>query len=147
MSLPKPDGFNRDIARSYARITRLYADLPLHYASAYEAALQPRVGEKAGKVTSSEVADPTGSVGFDHPKADRVSAHARIRRSMERIPRHLADAENALKAAESELLAAMDRLDPKESFQPLRFPVTASNADLEESKAAQARRRAEGEVV
>jgi hypothetical protein len=147
VSLPKPDAFNRDISHSFARMTRLYADLRLHYASAYEASLQPKVGEKAGKVTSSEVPDPTGSVGFDHPKADKVSAHARIRRAMERIPRHLADAENALKAAESELLSSMDRLDPREGFTPLRFPVTASAADLEESKAAQARRKEAGEVV
>lgn len=147
MSVQKPDAFKRSLAQSYARITRLYADLPLQYASAYEASLRPRVGESAGKVTASEVSDPTGEVGFDHPAIRRPTSHAGIRRALEGCGRHMADAENSMKAAEREILKAMDRLDPREGFEPLRYPVSVSQADLEASREAQARRKERGDMA
>lgn len=147
MTVQKPEAFDRTVSQSFARITQLYAEMHTLYRSAYDASLRPRVGESAGKVTASEVSDPTGEVGFDHPAIRRPTPHAAIRRALEACGRHMADAENAMKAAEREILSAMDRLDPREGFEPLRYPVSVSQADLEASREAQARRRRAGEVV
>ena len=148
MTVQKPEAFKRTVAQSFARIKTLYAELPAQYASAYEASLRPRVGETAGKVTASDVSDPTGEVGFDHPAIRRPTPHASIRRALERCEVHMADAESALKAAEREILLAMGKLDPRETMNVEMWdhqgPGPAELARLHE---AQARRRAAGEVV
>jgi hypothetical protein len=38
----------------------------------------------------------------------------------------------------------MDRLDPAETFEPLRYPITTTEAERRESKEAQERRKARG---
>ena len=147
MSAPTPRQFEAELARSLARISQRMADLPALYRWAYGASSDRVVRDSAGKITKGGVADPTGQIVGDPLDPQRPGAQRRIRKTLEDAGGHLAAAENAITAIEREIGLAMDRLDPREGFEQLRYPITVSRADLEDSHAAQARRLERGEGI
>jgi hypothetical protein len=76
-----------------------------------------------------------------------VAGQAAIRRVLEQAPRRVIEAENSLKALEKQLVGVMDRLDPREGFEQLRYPRTASESELVDAREAQRRREQRGEHV
>ena len=144
MTALTPKQFDVQLAATFARMRIRMEALHTLYQGAYSASLSQRVIESAGR--SSSVSDPTGNVGFDHPAISRPHAQAAIRRTLERAPTQLAKAENVLNAIETEITKAMNRLDPPATFEPLRYPISTSQADLALSHEAQQRRKARGEV-
>lgn len=146
MTAPTPRQFEIDVARTLARLKRHLAELPLLYEQAYGASHDRVVRASAGKITKGR-SDPTEQIVGDPLDPLRPGAQAAIRRALERAPKKLAELENEVLSIEREISRTLDRLDPAPGFEPLRFPVSASNADLDESRAAQARRRARGEDI
>lgn len=146
MSIRKPEAFDRKVEESKAKIIELYGRLSEVYGEAYEVSLSPSVGESAGKITTSDPADPTGQIGFDHPKVKRPTRHAAIRRALDRAGTHMAEAENSIKAGEREILLAMDKLDPRPTFEALRNPISTNGDDQARYKEAQERRQGRGRV-
>lgn len=128
---------------------RRLADLKLLYCgeqgdnadSAYSMSLEKAVRGSAGKI-SHGMSDPTLEVVGDPLDKKRPGAQAALRKVLERAPKRLAEAENILSAVEADIRRAMDRLDPAETFEPIRYPITITQDELRESKDAQERRRA-----
>lgn len=102
--------------------------------------LDRAVRGSAGKITHG-MSDPTAEVVGDPLDKKRPGAQAALRKVLERTPKRLAEAENILASAEGDIRRAMDRLDPAETFEPLRYPITTTEAERRESKEAQDRRR------
>jgi hypothetical protein len=138
-----PRAFANDVAQTRSRVWSTLDELPALYREAHDAAHERIVGDSVGKIMSGGVSDPTATIVGD-PMAQRLSAQAALRRVLEQAPKRLAELENAAAILDRQIRRAMDRLDPAEGFVPLRFPRTASEADLDEARAAQ-RRRASGE--
>lgn len=146
MTAPTPRQFELAIAQTLARLRRHMAELPEIYERAYGASHDRVVRASTGKITKGR-SDPTEQIVGDPLDAQRPGAQAAIRRALERAPKKLAELENDLVSIEREISRAMDRLDPAQGFEPLRFPVSATNADLDEARAAQERRVARGEAM
>lgn len=147
MTAPTPRQFDAAVAQTLARLRQRLEDLPELYLRAYGAGHERVVRDSVGKITKGSVATPTEQIVGDPLDPLRPGAQAAVRRACERAPRHLADAENALGAIEREIFRALDRLDPHEGFAQLRYPITVTQAELEEAKAAQQRRHERGEGV
>lgn len=146
MTAQRPDQFARTAER-----TRLHIDEQLRllvelYRIAHDASLERVVRENAGKVMSGSAADPTAMITGDPLDRLRPGAQAAIRKTLERAPKKLAEAENAVAAVEREIARALDRLDPRDGFDPLRYPISVSNADLELLHEAQRRRIERGDT-
>ncbi len=149
MTAPKPDAINQTVVAFYAAMGKRLRILIAEYEWAYGASGQRVVRDNAGKITQGATSDPTaGIVGevIRTPESN-IGHQAAVRRVLERVPRKLAEAENAVNAIEKELLSAMDRLDPREGFDPLRYPVSVSNEELERLHAAQRERANRGEGI
>jgi hypothetical protein len=146
VTAPKPEDFERLLDQVLGQAARWRTDLAKEYRWAYGASHERVVREGVGR--SSGPSDPTASVvGDPRPGANRIAGQAAIRRVLEQAPRRVIEAENALKALEKQLVGVMDRLDPREGFEQLRYPRTASESDLTDAKEAQRRRETRGEHV
>jgi hypothetical protein len=141
MTAMTPARFERVCAESFANIKALYAELPELYERAYLASHSQAVRAEGGKVMTGRPSNPTEQVVGDPLDPKRPGAQASIRRTLELAPRKLANAENSVSSIEKAVSTAMDRLDPRETPVALRFPRTASDADLEESAEAKKRRK------
>lgn len=144
MTALTPKQLDATLAYTLSRLKRGMAELPDLYRWAYGASHERVVRETAGR--SPGPADPTGSTVGD-PLAARLAGRAAVRRTLERVPKKLAEIENTLTAIEREIARAMDRLDPREGFEPLRYPISVKDEELEESREAQARRRERREHI
>ena len=140
MTALRPDQFEKLVNQTRNGLVRRLDELLIAYKVAHDAALERVVRENAGKVTSGGPADPTATITGDPLDAVRPGAQAAIRRVLESAPKDLASAENTIGGISRKIERAMDRLDPREGFEALRYPISVSNADLEESRAAQERR-------
>lgn len=149
MTLLKPPTFDKVCDSTASDIKRRLDDLKVLYrgdqddGGAYEMSLERTVRGSAGKI-SHGVSDPTLEIVGDPLDKQRPGAQAALRRILERAPKRLAEAENILASVEADIRRAMDRLDPAETFEPLRYPITITQDEFAESKAAQDRRREEG---
>lgn len=149
MTPPTPRTFARTCDATAENMLRRLADLKLLYCgeqgdnadSAYSMSLEKAVRGSAGKI-SHGMSDPTLEVVGDPLDKKRPGAQAALRKVLERAPKRLAEAENILSAVEADIRRAMDRLDPAETFEPIRYPITITQDELRESKDAQERRRA-----
>jgi hypothetical protein len=108
------------------------------YEWTYRAAYDRTVAEEV-KVRGSGN-DPTGSLVSSVSKA-------RARSACTDATELLKDALADLRHAENVLLRALDRQDPAESFEALRYPRTATREDLRHAAEAQERRQARGESI
>jgi hypothetical protein len=146
VTAPKPDDFEKLLDQVLGSVNGYRDRIAKEYRWAYGASHERIVREGVGR--SSGPSDPTGSVvGDPRPGPDRMGGQAAIRRVLEQAPRRLVEAENSLKALERQLFGVMDRLDPREGFEQLRYPRTASELDLDSAKEAQRRREQRGEHV
>lgn len=145
MTVETPAQFQASSRQTLARITRALVRLQGSYLMAHNAALEKIVGDSAGKISTGERADPTATIVGD-PRAQRLVGQAALRRTLENAPQKLAELENAANAIERSILKAMDRLDPRETFEPIRYPITVSQEQIAESLAAQERREGRGEA-
>ena len=149
MTLLKPASFERVCDSTADNLRRRLDDLKLLYrgdeddGGAYEMGLDRTVRGSAGKI-SHGMSDPTLEIVGDPLDKQRPGAQAALRRVLERAPKRLVEAENILSAIEKDIRHAMERLDPPETFEPIRYPITITQDELAESKAAQDRRRAGG---
>lgn len=143
MTAPTPRAFDRSAKAAIARVRRELADLDDLYATAYDAGHTTAVRGSAGKIAVGGVNDPTGVIVGDPLDPRRPGAQAGLRRSCERASRKLAEIENMAASIRPELQRSLDRLDPRETFEPTRYPVSVTNAELEESRSAQRRRDAD----
>lgn len=147
MTALTPARFNRQVAETRARILKELADLPELYERAYWASHTQTGRGQGGKISRGGHSAPTEQIVGDPLDPKRPGIQASIRRTLERAPKTLANVESEVIGIERQISKGMDRLDPPPGFQALRFPVSASQADLEESRAAQQRRRERGEDI
>lgn len=146
MTAPTPRVFNQKCLTAADNILRRLGELRLLYCGdddsggAYRMSLEQSVRGSAGKI-SHGTTDPTVAVVGDPLDPKRPGAHAALRKVLENAPKRLVEAENILSAIEKDIRHAMDRLDPPETFEPLRYPITTTEAERRESKEAQDRRR------
>lgn len=140
MTALTPARFERKVAESFANLKKLLEELPELYERAYLASHSQPVRAQGGKVMTGRPSNPTEQVVGDPLDTKRPGAQAAIRKQLELAPRKLVNAENSISAIEKTVTKAMDRLDPREGFEALRFPRSASDADLQESAEAKERR-------
>jgi hypothetical protein len=62
------------------------------------------------------------------------------------VEKQLTVAENVVTDIIKDIEAAMSRLDPPETFDQLRYPISVTHDELDDRHAAQERRLARGEV-
>lgn len=146
MTAPKPEAFEVQLATTYAHIRQQLGALPELYRIAHEAGHRQVVGESVGKITSGAVSDPTASIVGD-PLAARKTAQAGIRAALENAPGQLVLVESQLNAITQDITKALNRLDPRETFEPVRYPISITQDEHAQAVEAQARRRARGEGV
>lgn len=126
-----------------AHVRRELKDVTRLYRTAYESGYtQARRGTGESRLAFGE-SNPTLSVLGDPLDKRRPGAAAGARRTCERTARRVVEVENMVGSLVPDLTRALERFDPKETFEQLRYPVSVTQADLEESRAAQ-RRRADG---
>jgi len=142
----RPDQFEKIANRLQASIDAHIRELVDAYAKAHEAAWSGVVRENAGKVTSGGPADPVAGIVGDPLDRQHPGLQRAIRKELENAPTTLQGADNMISGIAKKIETAMERLSPRETFQPLRFPVSASNADLDEAREAQQRRMERGET-
>lgn len=104
----------------------------IEYAWIIRASYAPSVGEQA-KIRSTSRVDPTGSLVSARSKQKALSACSD---AVEQLRNALAE----VRHAESTLLRALDQSDPRERFEPLRYPRIATREDLRLAEEAQERR-------
>lgn len=146
MTAPTPRQFNMALDQSLTRIRQRLAELPELYEVAYQASGWKVVRDSAGKISRGSVSDPTAEIVGDPRDPQRPGRQRAIRAALEAAEGHLADAENSLGAIESSIMKAMDRLDPRETWEPTRYPITVTHEELSVSYAAQVRRKGRGEI-
>lgn len=146
MTAPTPRQFDQAVALSLSRIRGRLAELPELYAVAYEASGWKVVRDSAGKISRGSVSDPTAEIVGDPRDPQRPGRQRAIRAALEGAEGQLANAENSLGEIERRILKAMDGLDPRETWEPTRFPITVTHQEMEVFYAAQVRRKARGEV-
>ena len=98
------------------------------------------VGESSGKVSNSAKPDPTGSVATSPQKA---AMRSRASQATERTK----DALGLLRGAEQALKRATAYEPERVAFVALRFPRTATRADLKDSREARIRRAERQEEI
>jgi len=136
----RPDQFEKIAAHLQANIETHIRELIAAYAQAHEAAWSGVVRENAGKVTSGGPADPVAGIVGDPLDRKHPGLQRAIRKELENAPTTLQGADNMISGIARKIMSAMERLSPPPTFEALRFPISASNADLEEARAAQERR-------
>lgn len=147
MTPPTPRAFTRTCELTAESVLRRLQDLKLLYCGdqddggAYQMSLERTMRGSAGKI-SHGTSDPTLEIVGDPLDPRRPGAQAALRKVLERAPKRLAEAENILSSIEADIRRAMDRLDPAETFEPLRYPITTTEEERQESREAQNRRRA-----
>ena len=119
----------KNIRSSANKVSHTYRWL---YPMGYERAV--RYGEK---VTVS------GVKGND----DLLISTYGARRCLEEVTRRVADAEESLRLAEISMRQALGRADPREGFEQLRYPRSATRADMAEAHEARLRRHDRGEAI
>ena len=132
MSAPDPRVLNERLNNIRGSLSRIPAEYAWLYPMGYERSV--RDGEK---VTVS------GVRGND----DLIISTYAARRALEEASRKVSDAEDLLRLAEGDLRKALGRHDPREGFEALRYPRSATRADLAEAKAAKERRIERGEAL
>lgn len=137
MTALTPRQFERLATETFAAISRLRHQLVKEYAWAYGAGLDRTVQEQA-KIRSTNPSTPTETI---------AASKAHVRRSLEEAVKDLTHARQDVEAAHRGIILAMDTLDPSARPEPLRYPRTVTNAELEESRSALDRRRAMGEAI
>jgi len=146
VTAPTPRQFQLAIARTHANIKSKLAELPDLYERAYGAAGWQVGRESVGKISRGGISKPLEGIVGDPLDARRPGAQAGIRRALERAEKQLAEAENSVAAISRDIEKAMDRLDPKETFQALRYPISVTNEELGDLREAKARRLGRGEI-
>ncbi len=152
MTPPTPRAFARTCESAADALLQRLADLKLLYCGdqddggAYHMSLERAVRGSAGKITHG-MSDPTVEIVGDPLDPKRPGAQAALRKQLERAPKRLAEVENVLSGIEKDIRKAMARLDPPETFEPLRYPITTTQEERLESKQAQDRRRADARKV
>lgn len=148
MTLQNPRTFEKTIDETAAKILRRLEDLKRLYCGdsddggAYHMGLERTVRGSAGKI-SHGTSDPTLEVvGDPLDKEGRPGLQAALRKVLDSAPKKLTEAENVLSTLETNIRKAMDRLDPPETFEPTRYPIDTTEAERQQYREAQARRRA-----
>lgn len=149
MTLQTPRAFERTCDATAETLLSRLADLRVLYCGdqddggAYHMSLERAVRGSAGKI-SHGMSDPTVEVVGDPLDPKRPGNQAALRKVLEGVPKRLVEAENILSAIEGSIRRAMDKLDPPETFEPLRYPITTTEDERRSSKEAQDRRRIRG---
>jgi hypothetical protein len=146
MTAPTPRQFQLKIAQTHARIKHQLSELPDIYERAYNASAWQVGRESVGKIARGGISKPLEGIVGDPLDKRRPGRQAAIRRKLEEAEKHLADAESAIATIEREINKAMNRLDPPETFEALRNPISIMKDELEDLLEAQVRRRQRGEV-
>lgn len=141
MAAPTPREFERQTAATLARVRRELRDAAAVYRTAYASGHVNAVRGDGGRGAPG-AADPTLAVVGDPLDPRRPGAAAGARRACERAARRVVEVENLVGSLVPDLQSALDRFDPREGFEPVRYPVSITRAELDESRAAQERRRA-----
>lgn len=138
MTSPTPLEFGRQLDE-LSRLTtkKSLGSLLENYGHAHNAGHERTVQEQA-RIRSTNPSTPTESI---------AASKASIRRECERADRLVRDSIANLEAANRRLMAALNSLDPPVTPEPLRYPRTVTNAELEESRGARERRREMGEAI
>lgn len=121
---------------SLSTVRQMLVRVEREYRWVYRAATDRTVAETV-KVAASR-SDPTGDLVASASKNE-------MRRACAKAHEKVLDAKARLLAAEELLLITLDRTDPKERPELLRYPITVSEADKREAREAKARRAARGE--
>ncbi len=146
MTAPTPRQFQMEIAESHARIKASLAGLPHVYERAYLAAGWQVGRESVGKISRGGISKPLEGIVGDPLDPRRPGHQAAIRKQLERANKQLAVAENVISDIAKDIERAMDRLDPPETFNQLRYPISVTHDELDERHAAQQRRLGRGEI-
>ena len=148
MTAPTPRQFEKMIEQTRKGMNRRLDELLEVYMGehgAYETSHERVVRENAGKVMSGGASDPTAGIVGDPLDRERPGLQRAIRKQLEDVEGTLSAAENMINGITVKITKAMDRLDPREGFEALRYPISVSQAQLEESKQAQERRKTRGD--
>jgi hypothetical protein len=144
VTAPTPRQFEREIAETHARIKKTLAELPGLYSWAYGASGWQIGRESVGKISRGGISKPLESIVGDPLDRKHPGAQAGIRRTLERAKTQLADAENSITAIRRDIEKAMNKLDPREVFEPLRYPFSIKEEELKVLHEAKARREGRG---
>lgn len=121
-----------------AEIRMLTRSISHEYRWVHGAAHARTVGEEA-KVATTSPSDPTGSIAVD--SRDKGRMRAQLYRTIEDARRALAELEHA----SASLRAGAARDPGGVRFEALRYPRTALQEELKDSRAAKVRREERGE--
>jgi len=143
MTAPSPREFENEVRVTLAVVQRELKAAVRAYRDAWDAGHTTAVRGSDGRVAHG-VSDPTAGVVGDPLDRRRPGAQAGIRAACERAAHRLATIDNAATSIRPDIARAMDRLDPPETFEPVIYPRTVTRAELEESRAIQQRRAADG---
>lgn len=127
------------IARNAREVREQASRIVLEYRWVHGAAHARTVGDQAHVHTTS-VNNPTLDLATSKDKAA-------MRRALSRAAKALEAAQAELKSCEHLLRQATSHERERVEFEALRYPRTATRADLAEGAQAQARRHARGEGV
>lgn len=146
MTAPTPRQFDLKLVEAHARITAKLRELPDVYHRAYLAAGWQVGRENIGKISRGGVSKPLEGIVGD-PLDPRRPGHQRaIRKKLEEAVAQLVVAENVIGDIAKDIEKAMNRLDPPETFDQLRYPISVTNDELVERLEAKERRLARGEI-
>lgn len=127
----------RAVAKSLEKARSLAKTLTTAYAHVYPLGYTPGAGD--GVKVSTSVSDPTGGAVVS---TRAVAVRSLLEDADDHVQRAVDELHQALRALKSATrTAGARRAEP----EPLRFPRTASDADLKALRAAQDRRRERGE--
>ena len=151
MTVPTPKAFDRVCDDAADQLLRRLADLKRLYRGededgadgAYKMSLERVVRGSAGKI-SHGMSNPTLEIVGDPLDRQRPGLQTALRKKLEGAPKRIQELDNILASLEGEIRKAMDRLDPPETFELTRYPITVTQAEVQESKEAQQRRRSRG---
>ena len=127
-------------------MTAKMRDLPNVYARAYLAAGWQVGRENIGKISRGGVSKPLEGIVGDPLDPRRPGRQAAIRKKLENAEKQLEIAINVVDDIAKDIGKAMDRLDPPETFDQLRYPISVTQDELGERHEAQQRRLGRGEI-
>jgi hypothetical protein len=146
MTAPTPRQFDLKLVEAHARITAKMRELPDVYARAYMAAGWQVGRENIGKISRGGVSKPLEGIVGDPLDPRRPGRQAAIRKKLEGAEKQLEIAFNVVDDIAKDIERAMARLDPPETFDQLRYPISVTQEELSERHEAKERRMARGEI-
>lgn len=146
MTAPTPRQFELKLIEAHVRMTQKLRDLPNVYARAYLAAGWQVGRENIGKISRGGISKPLEGIVGDPLDPRRPGRQAAIRKKLENAEKQLTVAENVISDIAKDIETAMSRLDPPETFDQLRYPISVTQDELGERHEAQQRRLGRGEI-